>query len=66
MPIKKIAIGFTILGTLFVSLGDRVLPQPMSGYSVSARETVIGWLPKIRQQNHNAKTEGKVKELDNY
>ena len=65
MFFKKMAPVFAVLLILFVSAGDRVLPQPLSGYSVSMRTTVLGWLPKIRRQNYNEKTEDAVNDLNN-
>ncbi|MGF1603339.1 MAG: hypothetical protein ACFCU8_15225 [Thermosynechococcaceae cyanobacterium] len=67
MDFKKITLALLALGLLFVSLGDRVLPAPVAGYSLSARTTLnkvlVGLLPSIKSQNPDAKTEETVKEL---
>ena len=65
MFFKKIAPGFAFLMILFVSLGDRVLPQPLSGYSVSMRQTVWSWVPKVRPQKVHQRTEDAVNDLEN-
>ncbi|GAB4203176.1 MAG: hypothetical protein Fur006_57280 [Coleofasciculaceae cyanobacterium] len=39
-----------VLSVLFISIGDRVLPQPMNTASIQARETVNQFLNKMISQ----------------
>ena len=39
-----------VLSVLFISIGDRVLPQPMNTASTQARETVNQFLNKLVSQ----------------
>lgn len=58
-----------ILGVLFISIGDRVLPHPMSTASTQTRQTVNQFLnelfPKWETVNPNAQTEKAIKEQEN-
>ena len=68
MDFKKLTLALATIALLFVSLGDRVLPDPVAGYSLQARTTVskfmLGLLPNIKRQNHDATTEQAVDELN--
>ena len=58
-----------ILGVFFISIGDRVLPQPMSTASTQTRETVNQFLnelfPKWEPVNPNAQTEKAIQQQEN-
>jgi hypothetical protein len=66
----RLNINFThlfILAVLFISLGDRVLPQPMSTVSTQTRETIhqflTGLFPKSQPENSHARTENAMTKL---
>ena len=67
MDFKKLTLGVLTIALLFIFLGDRVLPQPVAGYSLNTRtalnKMLIGLLPSIKRQNHDAKTEEAVDQL---
>ncbi|MCM1981916.1 hypothetical protein [Lyngbya confervoides] len=62
---KTTAIGLVILTGIFIAVGDRLLPDPLADYSLTARSTLLDMLPKLRRQNYNQKTEEAVDQLHN-
>jgi hypothetical protein len=56
-----------ILGLLFISIGDRILPEPLSTAStqtrISLEQFLMGSFPKWQPVNANARTEEAIKEL---
>lgn len=65
---KSFLTTLVILGVLFIALGDRVLPKPLSTASLQARTIadnyLMGLFPKKRFRNPNEGTEKAVQKLD--
>jgi hypothetical protein len=65
---KSLITTVIILGMLFITLGDRVLPKPLSTVSLQARITadhfLMGLFPKKRFRNPNEGTEKAVQKLE--
>lgn len=67
MDLKKLTLTVSIIALLFILIGDRVLPEPVAGYSFNTRtalnKMLVGLLPSIKPQNPDAKTEETVDKL---
>jgi hypothetical protein len=68
MRFKHFTLPVTIVALLFIGIGDRVLPQPLSTYSFNTRTTLnnflTGLFPKKRFKNPNDRTETAVDKLE--
>jgi hypothetical protein len=64
MDFKKITLASAAIAIAFVLLGDRVLPKPVSTYSLNARKFFVGLVPQFKAQKPNAETEKAVDSLN--
>jgi hypothetical protein len=64
---KHFTLPLIIVALLFISIGDRVLPQPLSTYSFNTRTSLNNFLsglfPQKRFKNPNDRTEKAVEQL---
>ena len=69
MRSKSIFTIVTVLFLIFVSIGDRILPKPLSDASRNTRNGInnalIGIFPKKEFKNPNQRTEKAVEEIEN-
>lgn len=64
MNLKKLALPFGFIAFVFISFGDRVLPNPLSSISLNTRTSIsqflVGLSPKLKSQNPDDKMEKTV------
>ncbi|MGL5032279.1 MAG: hypothetical protein ACRC6M_00585 [Microcystaceae cyanobacterium] len=68
MRLFKTLLTFSIIsGVIFISLGDRFLPKPLSTYSAIARNTInqklLGFTPKPNLKKPSADREKQVEDF---
>jgi hypothetical protein len=65
---KTLLTGLLIVGLLFISVGDRLLPQPLSDASRNTRTSInrfmLGLFPKVELEKPSKNREEKVKQLE--
>jgi hypothetical protein len=68
MRLKSIFTAIALLSLLFIAIGDRLLPKPLSTASLQTRTTLnnylMGLFPQKRFRNPNQKTEKAVQQLE--
>lgn len=67
--LKRLSLPIFVIFLIFVSLGDKFLPEPLKGASVSTRTNInqflVGLFPTKKFKNPNQRTEEAVdKTLD--
>jgi hypothetical protein len=67
MNFKTLTLSIAGIALAFVLVGDRVLPKPVSTYSLNARtsmsKVLAGLVPHLKPQKPNAETEKAVDSL---
>ena len=65
---KSILTILVVLSVIFITMGDRFLPQPLSDASrntrVSINKTLVGLFPKKKFRNPHKRTEDSVDQLE--
>jgi hypothetical protein len=68
MPSKGVFTIFIVLALLFITLGDRVLPEPLASASLktrtSANEFLVGLFPNKQPKNPNKRTEDAIQKQE--
>jgi hypothetical protein len=67
MNLKALALPLLLIAVAFIGFGDRVLPSPLNGMSLTARtainQTLMGLSPQLKPQKPNAEMEKAVDSL---
>lgn len=67
MNFKTLALPVGLLAAAFIGFGDRILPSPLSTFSLNARNTITqtltGAAPQLKPQKPYAETEKAVDNL---
>ncbi|NEP14383.1 MAG: hypothetical protein F6K14_30145 [Symploca sp. SIO2C1] len=68
MRSKNILIGVIVIAVLFIGIGDRILPQPLSDASKNTRTTInqflINLFPTRKPKNPYEEREKQLEELE--
>jgi hypothetical protein len=64
MSLKKLALPLGFIAFIFIGVGDRFLPSPLSSISLNTRTSInqllVGLSPKLKSQNPDDKMEKAV------